>query len=404
MNSQEFDVAIALDRLAVQISPIDSTERCPVAAAANRVLAADVVAALDVPPFANAAMDGYAVRAADCAAPVALRVVGRALAGHPFRTALGPGEAVRIMTGAECPAGADSVIMQEDVRADADRVHVLSPVTAGAHVRPRGEHLRRGEVVLTRGRRLRPYDVGLAASAGAAELLVQRRLRVGVLSTGDELHDPTDRLGLASQFDGNRPTLLASMSRAGHDAHDLGIVPDRAEALEAAFAAAARLRLDVVVSSGGVAQGDADIVRRSPTLEFVPLAIRPGRGIACGRVAVDGHALWVYGLPGNCVAAYVMFQLLVAPLLARHAGSNAEPPLSFTLPLAVDAHTRAGQTDWRRARFVRRFGGLAVEPLSQQSSSMLRSLSEAHALVAIGPQAAMAAGEPADVIPLAALD
>jgi molybdopterin molybdotransferase len=403
VNSQELDILGAIEHLAALIVPLEATERCLTAAACNRVLAADVFAGLDVPAFPNAAMDGYAVRAADCIAPTTLRVVGRALAGHPFGAALRAGEAVRIMTGASLPAGADAVVMQEDVRTEADRVHV-STAASGANVRPQGEHLRRGEVVLARGRRLRPYDVGLAATAGAAELTVFRRLRVGVLSTGDELHDPPDPRGLAGQFDGNRPTLFASLARAGHDVHDLGIVADRAEALEAALAASATLRLDAVVSSGGVAQGDADIVRRFPALEFVPLAIRPGRGLACGRVHLGEHGQWFFGLPGNSVAAYVVFHLLVAPLLAHMSGARAEPPLTLTLPLAVAAHTRAGQTDWRRARLVRRYGGLAVEPLAQQSSSMLRTLSEAHVLVAIGPQAALAAGDPVEVIPLAALD
>ncbi len=355
MSAREFEISGAIERLAARIVPIEATERCATVAAANRVLAADVIAALDVPSFPNAAMDGYAVRAADCAAPATLRVVGRALAGHPFGAALRAGEAVRIMTGATLPVGADAVVMQEDARAEADRV-IVSSAEPGANVRPQGEHLRRGEIALTRGRRLRPYDVGLAATAGAAELTVFRRLRVGVLSTGDELHDPPDPRGRAGQFDGNRPTLLASLRRAGHDVHDLGIVADRAEALEAALTAAAGLRLDAVLSSGGVAQGDADFVRRWPALEFVPLAIRPGRGMACGRVQIGEHAQWFFGLPGNSVAAYVVFQLLVAPLLAHLSGANVEPPLTLTLPLAVAAHTREGHTDWRRARLVTRCG------------------------------------------------
>jgi molybdopterin molybdotransferase len=251
---------------------------------------------------------------------------------------------------------------------------------------------------------LRPYDVGLAATAGAAELVVFRQLRVGVLSTGDELHDAPQPRGPAGQYDGNRPLLIASLVRAGHAALDLGIVADRTEALSQALEGAARLRVDAVVSSGGVAQGDADIVRRIPALEFVPLAIRPGRGIVCGRVHTGDHHPWFFGLPGNSVAAYVMFQLVVAPLLARLGGSSPESTLNVRLPLAVDASTQPGRIDWRRARFVSHKGALAVEPLPQQGSAMLRTLSEADALVAVGPQAETPAGALVDVIPLDALD
>jgi molybdopterin molybdotransferase len=225
-----------------------------------------------------------------------------------------------------------------------------------------------------------------------------------VLSTGDELHDAPEPLGPAGQYDGNRPLLLASLARAGHQTHDLGIVADRAEALLQALADAASLHLDAIVSSGGVAQGDADIVRRLPALEFVPLAIRPGRGIACGQVSTGERGAWFFGLPGNSVAAHVMYQLVVAPLLSRLGGGLVEPALTLRLPLAIAAHTRSGQTDWRRGRLVERNGALAVEPLVQQGSSMLRTLTEAQVLVAIGPRPDVPAGALVDVIPLDALD
>jgi molybdopterin molybdotransferase len=197
--------------------------------------------------------------------------------------------------------------------------------------------------------------------------------------------------------------LLAALESAGYQAVDLGIVADHADALAEALNAAAQKQVDAVLSSGGVAQGDADIVRRYPGLEFVPLAIRPGRGVAFGRLTSGGRSLWLFGLPGNSIAAYVMYQIVVAPLLALLGGTAMEAPLSLQLPLAIDARTRAGRVDWRRGRFVHRYGGLAVEPMAQQASFMLRSLSEADVLIAIGPQAEVQAGDPVDVIPLAAL-
>jgi molybdopterin molybdotransferase len=403
MSEPELDAAAALARLSKSIVSLSELERCTTGAALRRILGADVMASLDLPPFDNAAMDGYAVRSFDCTVPSRLRVAGRALAGHPFPGHVLQGEAVRIMTGAALPVGADAVVAQEDVHVHGDHIDIGSSTPVGTHVRLRGQHLQSGTLVLARGRRLRDYDLGLAAAAGAAELTVVRRLRVGVLSTGDELHDAPHGRGAGGQYDGNRPMLLAALAAAGYQAVDLGIVADHAEALTEALLAASGEQLDAVVSSGGVAQGDADIVRRFPGLEFVPLAIRPGRGIAFGRLTSGGHSLWLFGLPGNSIAAYVMYQIVVAPLLSLLGGTALETPLSLQLPLAVDARTRAGRVDWRRGRFVHRYGGLAVEPMAQQGSSMLRTLSESDALIAIGPQAEVRAGEPVDVIPLAAL-
>ena len=403
MTAQELDATTVVARLSAVMTPIAERERCALGAAANRVTGEDVVATLDMPGFDNAAMDGYAVRAADCASADGLQVAGRALAGHPWNAPLAPGHAVRIMTGAAVPTGADAVVMQEDTRTEGDRVYFAQVPHGGLNIRPRGEHVRAGAVVLPSGRRLRSHDLGLAAAAGATGVTVLRALQVGVLSTGDELHDPPQAVSSAGQYDGNRPMLLAALQRAGYRAHDLGIVADRDETLVAAIRTAAAQRLDAVVSTGGVAQGDADIVRRFPALQFLPLALRPGRGLAWGRIEIDGHAFWLFGLPGNSVAAYVIFQLVVAPLLAHLAGAGVEPPLTLQVPLAIDARTRPGRIDWRRGRFVRRYGGIAVEPLQQQGSSMLRTLSEADALIAIGPDADTAAGDLVDAIPLAAL-
>lgn len=405
MASRELTVDQAVAHLRTALRPIDAAERCTIADAAGRVLAEDVHAALDVPAVANAAMDGYALRMADAVRGARLRVVGRALAGHPYTGSLAAGETVRIMTGAAVPDGADAILKQEDARASGDAIEVAGDVSSGMHIRLRGEQLRAGDVVLPRGRRLRSYDVGLAAAAGAAMLSVVKRLRIGVISTGDELADPSSAATPAAQYDGNRPMLLAALRRTGYDALDLGIVADREEALRDALAAASSARVDALIASGGVAQGDADFVRRVAG-EFIGLDIRPGRGLVHGRIGDDVDAPRFFGLPGNPVAAYVMFRLVVAPLLARLAGADedTDSPLTLRLPLAAPAQTRGGRIDWRRVRLVRREHGLAVEPLPLQGSAMLLTLSQADALAAIGPNAAYAAGEPVDVIPLDALE
>lgn len=409
MATLELTVGQAVARLRAKLQPIAGTERCSLANAAGRVLAEHVRAALDVPAVANAAMDGYALRVADAARGARLRVVGRALAGHPYGGTLGAGEAVRIMTGAVVPDGADAILMQEDARAGredlGETIEVAGDVFAGMHIRPCGEQLRAGDVVLARGRRLRSYDIGLAAAAGAATLSVVRRLRVGVLSTGDELADPCADAASAVQYDGNRPMLLAALRRAGYEAIDLGIVADREAALRGTLAAASTARVDALISSGGVAQGDADFVRRVAG-EFIGLDIRPGRGIVHGHIGDGDDAVAFFGLPGNPVAAYVMHRLVVAPLLARRAGAadGTDHPLTLRLPLAAPAQTRGGRTDWRRVRLVQRDGGLVVEPLTLQSSAMLLTLSQADALAAIGPKTHYAPGELVDVIPLDALE
>jgi molybdopterin molybdotransferase len=308
------------------------------------------------------------------------------------------------MTGAPLPEGTDAVVMLEDVHAGPDAVVIGAAVERGLNVRPRGEHLRAGQAALPAGRRLRSWDLGLATVAGLDTLAVFRPLRVGVLSTGDELLDPAQPLAASQQYDGNRPMLRAALMRRGFEVVDLGIVSDRADALDRTLRTAAALGLDAVLSSGGVAQGDADLVRRLPGLEFLPLALRPGRGLVGGHIEIAGRKLAYFGLPGNPVAAFLMYQLVVVPLLDRLGGATAEEPLIVRLPLATEARTRAGRVDWRRGRIEATPAGPRVALLALQGSSMLRSLSEADALVGIGPQPETLAGDLVDVIPLATLD
>jgi molybdopterin molybdotransferase len=398
----ELTVDRVLATLRGRLAPIADRERIELRSAVGRVLAADVVSAVDLPAFDNAAMDGFALRAEDLSAATTLRIVGQALAGHAFDGRIGRGEAVRIMTGAALPAGADAVVMREDTEATAHEVRLQRGVQAGQNVRRRSEHVRRGEAVLLAGRRLQPADAGLAASVGAATVEVVRRLRVAILSTGDELVDPPAPLAGSAAYDGNRPLLAALVARAGAELIDLGISRDDDADFTARLAAAARARADVLVTTGGAAQGDADVVRQHGNVEFLPLDFRPGRGILFGTVARSGHPMTLLGLPGNAVAAYVMYQLVARPLLGWIAGAGEEAPLQIALPLAVDVHGKPGRIEWRRARFVRRFGGVGVEPLKDQGSAMLRTVSEADALIAVPPDGGRA-GDPIDAIPLAAL-
>lgn len=404
MTSAEVSVDEAVAELISTLAPVQGIERVPTSAARARILAEDIAAPADLPAFDNAAMDGYALRAADLALP-ALREIGTALAGHPFAGRVEVGTCVRIMTGAPLPAGADTVVVAEDVTRTGDLVRIARAPAAGANVRRRGEHVVRGEIVLPSQRHLRAADLGLAAALGFGELPVMRRLRVGLLSTGDELCDPPAPLAPCASYDANRPLLAASAERAGFAVFDLGICPDRGDEFERVLARALADRLDAVVVSGGAAQGDADIVRRCGGIRFVALNIRPGRGIAVAKLAQGAHATVLLGLPGNAVAAFVMFHLVARPVLLHLAGGIAAAPPSIPLPLACAVQVRGGRIDYRRARFVRAAGGtLAVEPLKQQGSAMLRTLTEADALIAVGPQSEYPAGAPVEAIPLAMLD
>lgn len=401
----ELDPRAALAALAARHVPISDTRRVAVAAAAGCVLAEDVVAPIDLPAFANAAMDGYAVRSSECAAGVVLSVVGTALAGHPFTQDLGAGSAVRIMTGAAIPAMADAVVMQEDTQRSGDRVTLAAPVLPSAHIRPRGQHVRAGDRLMCAGTLVRAAEIGLATAVGLTELTTYRPLHVGLASTGDELVDPPALPDGAGSYDANRPMLVAACRSAGFVVTDFGVCPDRADAFAQLLARAGEHGVDALVISGGSAMGDADVVRKADRVEFIPVAIRPGRGITSARVSGPRRAYAMLGLPGNAVAAFVMFHLVALPLLRRLGGSpHADVPLHVPVALAQDVRAQGGRTDYQRGRFEHDAAGrLTVRPLVQQGSAMVRTLVDADALIAVGPQAHYPAGTPIPVVPLDAL-
>lgn len=400
----ELDAHAALAVLSGELIPIDRREVVTTADAAGRVLATDIVAPLDVPAFANAAMDGYAVRAADCNANARLHVIGSAFAGHPYEPELAPQTAVRIMTGAPLPRGADAVVMQELAIREADRVSFAAPVQSGLNVRARGGHVRAGETVLAARTTLNAAEVGLATLVGAARLDVFRRLRVGMASTGDELFDPPTPLGIAGGYDGNRPMLAVAGRAAGFAVIDLGVCRDQAVDFGRLIERAQQQHLDALIVSGGSSLGDADVVRQAESVRFLPVNFGPGRGVTFGTFRRDSARLVLVGLPGNAVAAFVMFQLLALPALRHLAGGRGTVPLHVPLPLAVDLSCKPGRLDYQRGRFERGVRGeLAVRPLEQQGSGMLRTLADADALIAAGPQARYRAGESIPVVVLAAM-
>lgn len=402
MKTAELSIAQAVAQLVEANSPVRTAEPVRIAEAHARVLAADLVSPIDLPGFDSSAMDGYALRAGD-GGVTTWREVGRALAGHPFDGRIGRDECIRIMTGAAMPADVDAVVPFEEADVDAAGVHPRAAPGRGDNVRARGEHVRARDHVLRAGRHLTHADLGLATAVGATELRVRRRLRVGIASTGDELADPPAALPTAGCYDANRVYLASTARALGFEALDLGISADSAEAFARVLRQAQDAGLDALIVSGGAALGDADIVRQAAGMRFLPVNVRPGRGIATARIESGQHPLVLLGLPGNAVACFVMFHLIARPVLLHLAGGTATITAHLPLQLATDVRARAGRIDYRRGRYVDAGGRLAVEPLADQGSAMLRTVSDADVLMAIGPREHYRAGETIACVPLAAL-
>ncbi len=379
------------------LEPVRETERVKIRDALGRVLAQDVVPAINVPAHDNSAMDGYAARGADLASGATLEEIGTALAGKPFAGTVGPGQCVRIMTGAVMPAGADTVVIQEIVKKDGARIVVPAGQKTGQNVRYAGEDLKLGAAVLRPGRALTPADVGLMASLGMAEVAVQRRLRVAFFSTGDELASIGTALKEGEVYDSNRYTLHGMLARLGVEIHDLGVVRDEPAALEKAFLAASRAA-DVVITTGGVSVGEADFVKqlmgKLGEVLFWKIAMRPGRPMAFGRI---GDA-FLFGLPGNPVAVMVTFYQFVRPALLHLAG---RADLDFPLLRAAAAEGLRkvpGRTEYQRGILFRDDTGWRVRTTGQQGSGVLRSMSEANCFIVLEhDRGKVAAGEPVSV-------
>ncbi len=372
-------------QISTRVEPVATIETAALPAADRRILAADFLAPLDLPPADNAAVDGYAVRYADLAAtgPTTLPIEGRDVAGQQASPPLPPGTARRIFTGARLPAGADTVFMQEDVEPLGPHVRLPPGLRRGANTRQRGEDIRAGVAALPNGRRLRPQDIALAAALGATELPVRRRLRVAIFSTGNEIVSPGDPLGPGQIFDANRFLLASLVARAGAEVTDLGILPDdqtaTARALEAATA-----DHDLLLTSGGVSTGEEDHVKAAVEaigrLVFWRLAIKPGRPVAMGVIL----GVPLAGLPGNPVAAFITFAHVVRPLIARLAGETWEKPVAFPVRSAFAYRKKAGRREYVRARLTPAADGvLEAHKHPQEGAGILSSLTATHGLVEV---------------------
>lgn len=374
----------AMDKMLSPIKPIQATLQLPLADAIGYVLAEDILSPIFVPPFDNSAMDGYAIRLADLADNNVMPLAGKSFAGQPFDGEWPAGSCVRIMTGAKIPSGCDAVIMQENTEVTDQGIQFnQTDVKPQNNIRPTGDDIKQGDIVLSKGARLTSRDIPMIATLGVSHVTVVRKPRVAFFSTGDELRPLGETLTEGQIYDSNRYGIKPLIENFGCEAIDLGIIPDCPETLKATFEKAQTLA-DVVVTSGGVSVGEADytkdILEQLGQIGFWKLAIKPGKPFAFGKLSTA----WFCGLPGNPVSAVLTMYVLVQPLLAKLAGHT-----EWKAPESIPATTRSpfkkapGRTDYQRGIYTIEDGKFVVETTGNQSSGAFRSMSLANCFVVL---------------------
>lgn len=372
----------ALTRIKDEIQPIQGFERVALRSSLGRILAQDIISPVNVPGYANAAMDGYAVKASDLPQEgiQTLHVIGTALAGQAFAGKVANGQCVRIMTGAMIPEGTDTVVMQEHVERDQEVIRLGIGQQAQQHVRLAGEDLAIGQSVLLAGQRMFPPQLGLLASLGIAEIHVKRKLRVAFFSTGDELMSIGEVLKPGHLYDSNRYTLYGMLTRLGVELIDMGVVRDEPEALRQAFLEAAN-SAEVILTSGGVSVGEADLTKdilaQLGQVHFWKIAMKPGHPLAFGKV----HDAVFFGLPGNPVSVMVTFYQLVQPALQWMMGFQQDLPL-WQVKCLSKFKKKPGRTEFLRGILEKHAEGeWAVRSAGPQGSGILRSMSEGNCFI-----------------------
>ncbi|MGL6262286.1 molybdopterin molybdotransferase MoeA [Vibrio sp. WXL210] len=374
----------AVTKMLDAVTPISTTLSLPLPQALGYVLAEDILSPIFVPPFANSAMDGYAIRIADLNDTDTLPMAGKSFAGQPFEGEWPKGSCVRIMTGGEIPAGCDAVVMQEQTQVtEQGIVFTTQDIRAQQNIRPVGEDIAKGAIVLSKGARLTPRDIPMIASLGIAEVKVLRKPKVAFFSTGDELRALGEPLEPGQIYDSNRYGLAALIEKFGCEPLDLGVVPDCPQTLQATFERA-QAQADLVVTSGGVSVGEADytkeILQQVGTINFWKLAMKPGKPFAFGKI---DDALFC-GLPGNPVSAMLTFYVLVQPLIAKLSGHSQWQADPFIPAITKQGFKKSpGRTEFQRGIYKIEDGQFVVESTGNQSSGAFRSMSLANCFVVL---------------------
>ncbi|QIZ78946.1 molybdopterin molybdotransferase MoeA [Ferrimonas lipolytica] len=375
--------AQALELMREQITPIQQVESVALEQAAGRILADDIYCAIDLPPFANSAMDGYAVRSSEVAAGATLTVAGKSFAGIPFTGECGVGECVRIMTGALLPEGLDTIVMQEQTEAAGDQVTFMADVRHAQFVRGRGSELNAGTQVLSKGQRVDAGAIGVLATVGVAQVPVYRQLKVALFSTGDELKAPGTELAAGEIYDSNRHALRTMLTAMDVEVIDLGVIPDDLDLVRAAFAKGDELA-DAVITSGGVSVGEADYIKivldELGQVNFWKLAIKPGKPFAFGQLANS----WFFGLPGNPVSSMVTCYQLVQPMLSHLGGESERTKLLLNATLTTSLRKGPGRQEYQRGVLSQAAdGSLQVAATGAQSSDMTTSMAKGNCFIVI---------------------
>lgn len=373
----------ATSKMLSHVNKVEGINNIPLIEALGRILATDVISNIDVPPADNSAMDGYAMDHKSLGNQNTLKMIGSALAGLPYGRDLLPGQCVRIMTGAIIPKGADAVVMQENTSADGDNIVFKQTPAKGNSVRKAGEDIQQGQIVVAKGTQLKAAHLALIASVGVAQVIVTRKLRIGLVATGDELTTPGQPLALGAIYESNRLALNALLADFPVDVIDFGIIKDYKPSLHAAFTQADN-ECDLVISCGGVSVGDADYVKdilaELGNINFWKVAIKPGKPFAFGQL----KQAWFCGLPGNPVSSYVTFEQLVTPVLQKLSGQTLLTTPHFVAKAACLIKKRPGRTDYQRGIFYRdEHGELWVKPNGKQGSGIMSSIANANCYIVL---------------------
>ena len=382
-NSPWLHVDEAITRMTTAVKQTTQTEVVPIREALNKVLAKEVISSINVPPYANSAMDGYALNSADLpdSGETTLTVVGKSFAGIPFEGEVKAGECVRIMTGAQMANGTDTVIMQEQVQVTDSTITIKSGHCKNENVRHIGEDIKEGDVVLKAGQLISPAELGVLASLGVAEVTVYKPLRVAFFSTGDELRNVDQALEEGQIYDSNRYTIFGMLKNLGVELIDMGILPDDRQTIEDAFKKAST-EADAIITSGGVSVGEADYVKETldklGKVDFWKIAMKPGKPLAFGFI---NNAVF-FGLPGNPVSVMATFYQFALPTLKTMMGLHVTKATVVKVPCKTALKKAPGRTDFQRGVLqTNDQGELVVESIGMQASHVLSGMSKANCFI-----------------------